>query len=137
MGKQPKYPVGTRITVSDLDAIRNYGGILPMVGWVVSNEELFSGKQHMGWMVHIRGDHEPRGDWDTPVRWHENQVSNIPLKRYGRQLRHRPAIDCPYCLEHGRDPRITEPYVVHPQIPDCQCWHHTHEEHLPDCPYGH
>jgi hypothetical protein len=131
MGKHPKYPPGTRVVVSDIDAIERYGKYLPMVGWVDHNEEILNGRQHMGWYVHVRSDEEGH---DNIVKHPEDQVSKVEVRRYGKLLCNQPAISCPWCLKHGRDPRLPEHYVPH--LPDCQCWHHTHDEHMEECPHG-
>lgn len=135
MGKTPKFPIGARVTVQDIDTLRrgqpNYNP--PTTGWVIENEEVFlgekPGKIHRGWWVHIKSDHPEFPD----MAYYEDDLMEIPLKRFRKLLRNLPSIDCPWCLEHGRDLRRME-FHAHPK--ECQCWHHTHEEHMPDCPHG-
>src|SRR6266704_1299999 len=134
---KPKFVPGMRVVVANLDVIEGYSHVptIPMVGWVHHTEERKNGNQHMGWDIYVSRDMgEPLEDYDY-VKFNEDEVQRVDLKRYGMLIRLNDAISCPWCLEHGRDPRL-EPYYVHPQMDDCQCWHHHHKEHMPDCPYG-
>lgn len=133
MGKRPKYPPGTRVVVSDTEMIERYGQHLPLVGWVDRSEEILSGKMHMGWRVFIQNDRTDNPEVRV-VAYRKDEVSKVEMKRYGKLLRNQPAISCPWCLRHGKDPRLPEHYVPH--LTDCQCWHHTHDEHMPECPHG-
>jgi hypothetical protein len=129
---QPKFRVGERIVVVDIDAIKQYGDALPLVGWVDHCEEILNGKQHMGWWVYLRPDKPEQ----PTIRYRQEDVSRVELKRYGKVISKNASVSCPWCTKHGRDPRWPEESPIHPDIPNCSCWWHTHEEHMPECPYG-
>jgi len=129
---KPKFRPGERIAVADIEAIERYGKVIPMVGWVDRCEEILNGKQHMGWWVLLRPDNP-----DQPiVRYRQEEVSRIESRQYGRLVRKKDSVLCPWCTEHGRDPRWPKFLPAHPDIPECTCWWHTHDEHMPACPFG-
>lgn len=127
-----KFRPGERVAVADINAIKRYGDALPLVGWVDRCEAILNGKQHVGWWVYIRPDKPEQ----PTVRYLQDEVSRIEVKCYGRLLRNKPSISCPWCIEHGRDLRWPAHLPSHPDIPECTCWWHTHEEHMPECPFG-
>ena len=141
---KPKFAPGMRVVVADLEAIERYSNVhaIPMVGWVHHTSERLNGKQHMGWDVYVSRDKKMGESIDEPeyadpkyVRFDEDELQRVDLKQHGKLLRLTDSVLCPWCIEHGRDPRL-QPYYIHPNIPDCQCWHHHHDSHMPACPYG-
>ena len=129
---KPKFHAGERIAVNDYEAIKRYRGNLPLVGWVDHCEEIRDGKRHIGWWVLLCPD-----DPDQPmVRYRQDDVTRIEVKRYGKRIRNSDSITCPYCSVLGRDPRWPPSMPAHPPLSACTCWWHTHKEHMPRCPFG-
>lgn len=141
MGKRPKFPVGTYVAVTDCDQIARHSGIstIPLIGWVERNEEVFAGKRHIGWRVHIRGHKQRFYEYEEPlcIAWEEAYLSRVELKRFGKLLRHKDSALCPWCSDHGRNyTNWPHDMPVHPNMQECDCWWHHHREHMPGCPFG-
>ena len=72
----PKFQPEERVTVSDMHTIKQYGKMLPLVGWVDHCEEILQGKRHMGWWVYIR----PDGSNQPIVRYPQDVLCRVRLK---------------------------------------------------------
>lgn len=137
-----KFQPGAHAVIADFDQWLKNDGLLPLTGVVDHTEVMQNVDGERQEWVYLWLDYSPqqrehRGYDEHLVRFRAEEVALIPMMRYGVLLKDLPAISCPWCLEHGRDARITAyPYYVHPALEDCQCWHHHHNEHMADCPFG-
>lgn len=130
----PRFKVGMRATLCRQSEIESYRGIYPLVGWIEDLEEVRANGAHRSWKYGLRSDLET--EKRELVWWDELQLTRVHLTRFGRPLRNSHSALCPWCNEHGHDPRWTTwtEGAIHPDIPECKCWWHEHDTHMILCP---
>ena len=122
------FKVGSRVVVSDYELLLSMRDIPRLLG---------------GFVVKIEGRHilvKTDGDQsELPVHFMDYQLSVVNMKVCGKLIRNQDSCLCPWCLEHGKNKEYYYPNSnTHKPVENasvCGCWHHTHKEHMPECPY--